>query len=487
MSSEQGFKSTQEVLELIGLTSEEINTYFRITGRGPISTGEMGLLVGVNDERALSIAKKLVEKGLVREVPGKTPHFAALPPYSALLRQIHQFKETVTGLKTSTPTNLEGRFVGMEKSIASLDKFQEYRDFIREMKESLPKKMKDQLSKFEDKMHQVEKFHDLRLFILNLKEVVPPDIEMEFGRMQSRLETIKSEISQAFEKQFRVGALSSFAEKIVGRIIKDQFEEMAGYFRDKVIQTTQNTLDQVIEQLGDITDTAGEISSGIGDSFTNIETGLEETLTDLENRVTEVNNSIQKGINELKGQFQKEVIEALDEDVMASVIRQLDLAEKTMQEFWERSKQESMLSFKDVWFIRSATGMQAQINEAMSMVKMRLYIIAPSINDIDFTALSKIKSRINIRISTNFDINNPKDKQKIDSLKEMTNVDLRYYPRSTIWACNKDFEEMIVCVVSQTEGEREVAGMGSVLEPHIKLFAPVIEDVWIQSKKMEQI
>ncbi|MBN2155623.1 MAG: hypothetical protein JW776_06250 [Candidatus Lokiarchaeota archaeon] len=486
MSSEQEFKSTQEVLELIGLAPDEIEVYFRITGRGPVSAGEMGLLGGVDDVRAQEIAKDLVEKGLVREVPGKTIHYSALPPYAALMKQIHQFKESITGLKSAAPTALEGRFIGMEKSIASLDKFQEYVEFIREMKETLPVKMKDQLSKFENQMKGVQKFHDLKLFILNLKEVVPPDIEMEFGRMQSRLETIKSEISQAFEKQFRVGALSSFAEKIVSRIIKDQFEEMAGYFRDKVIQTTQDTLDQVIEQLGSITDTAGEISSGIGDSFTNIEAGLEETLGDLEKRVTEVNNSIQKGINELKGQFQKEVMETLDEDTMMSVVRQLDLAEKTMQEFWERSKAASMMTFKDVWFIRSPEAMKAQINEAFSMVKMRLYVICPTIKDIDFTALSKVKSRINVRISTDFDLNSSADKGKVDTLKEMTNVDLRYFPRGTVWALNKDFEEMIVCVVSKGDGELQVAGMGSVLDEHIKMFAPVLEDIWIQSKKLDQ-
>ena len=487
MASEQGFKSTQEVLELIGLAPDEIDVYFRITGRGPVSAGEMGLLGGVDEVRAQAIAKNLTDKGLVREIPGKTPHYSALPPYAALMKQIHQFKESVVGLKTSTPTNLEGRFVGMEKSIASLDKFQEYREFIRDMKESLPKKMKSQLSKFEDKMKGVEKFHDLRLFILNLKEVVPPDIEMEFGRMQSRLETIKSEIAQAFEKQFRVGALSSFAEKIVSRIIKDQFEEMAGYFRDKVIQTTQNTLDQVIDQLGSITDTAGEISDGIGDSFTNIESGLVETLTDLESKVTEVNDSIQKGISELKGEFQKEVVESLDDDVMGQVIRQLELAENTMQEFWDRSKDASMMTFKDVWFIRSAEAMQSQINEAMSMVKMRMFVICPHISDIDFTALSKVKSRINMRISTNFDQNNAADKQKLDSIKEMDNITVRYYPRGTLWAMNKDFEEMIISVVSPDENGRSVAGMGSVLDEHIKLFAATIEDVWLQSKKLEQI
>jgi hypothetical protein len=37
------------------------------------------------------------------------------------------------------------------------------------------------------------------------------------------------------------------------------------------------------------------------------------------------------------------------------------------------------------------------------------------------------------------------------------------------------------------EGEHQVAGMGSVLEEHVKLFAGVLEDVWIQSKKLDQV
>jgi hypothetical protein len=131
--------------------------------------------------------------------------------------------------------------------------------------------------------------------------------------------------------------------------------------------------------------------------------------------------------------------------------------------------------------------MQAQINESMSMVKMRLYMIVPHLNDIDFTALSKVKSRINVRISTNFDLNNAADKQKLDSIKELDNITVRYFPRGSMWAVNKDFEEMIISVVSQDETGRHVAGMGSVLDEHIKLFAPVIEDVWLQSKKLEQI
>ena len=71
---------------------------------------------------------------------------------------------------------------------------------------------------------------------------------------------------------------------------------------------------------------------------------------------------------------------------------------------------------------------------------------------------------------------------------DYTNLTIRHYSRENLWSINKDFEEVVVCVVSKTEtGEFEIAGMGSVLEEHVKLFAAVLEDVWIQSKKFEQV
>ena len=85
------FKSTKQVLELIGLNQDEIETYFHLTVRGPVMAGEIALLVNISEERAIIVAKNLLEKGLVREVPGSTPFYIALPPYTALLNQIQKF------------------------------------------------------------------------------------------------------------------------------------------------------------------------------------------------------------------------------------------------------------------------------------------------------------------------------------------------------------------------------------------------------------
>jgi sugar-specific transcriptional regulator TrmB len=487
MSNEKD-SATMQVLELIGLAHDEVNTYFKITGRGPVMVGEIALLADVAEERAAEIADNLFHKGLIRQIPGNTPIYEALPPYAALLGQIHQFKETIKTFQEVTPQNIQQRFDSLETHSTKLKKLDDYRAYIQVMKTKLPEQIKSQFDRFEKELEQVNRFRDVRRFILNLKEIVPAEITKEFGLMESRLDTMKTEISNRFEKQFRIGALKSMAEKIVSRVISEQFKDITVIFRDKFVQTTQNMLDQVVEQLGNITDTAGEISSDLGTVFTDIENGIKTTLEDLENRVSGVYDEIITGIQELKDLFKTEIFETIQNDIINNIITQLDSSEITMNEFWERSKEVSLLSFKDVWFVRSLEGIKAQINESLTRVKMRVHIVAPKLEDIDFIALSKLKKHINIRISVNFDISSPEDQMIFKQIEDLPNFAIRHYPRENLWSINKDFEEVIVCAVSKTEeGEFEIAGMGSVLEEHVKLFAAVLEDVWIQSKKIEQV
>ena len=486
--SDEKDSATMQVLELIGLAHDEVNTYFKITGRGPVMVGEIALIAEIAEERAAEIAENLFNKGLIKQIPGNTPIYEALPPYAALLGQIHQFKETIKTFQEVTPKNIQERFNSLETHSSKLKKLDDYRAYLQVMKTKLPEQIKSQFDKFEKELEQVNRFRDVRAFILNLKEIVPAEVTKEFGLMESRLDGMKTEISNRFEKQFRIGALKKMAEKIVSRVISEQFKEITVLFRDKFVQTTQNMLDQVVEQLGSITDTAGEISSDLGTVFTDIENGLKTTLEDLENRVSGVYDDIISGIQELKDLFRTEIFETLQNDIINNIITQLDSSALTMNEFWERSKEASLLSFKDVWFVRSLEGIKAQTNESLTRVKMRVHIVAPKLEDIDLVALSKLKKHVNIRISTNFDLNNPEDQMRFKQIEDFPNFAIRYYPRENLWSINKDFEEVIVCVVSKTkEGEFEIAGMGSVLEEHVKLFAAVLEDVWIQSKKMEQV
>jgi sugar-specific transcriptional regulator TrmB len=479
------FESTKEVLELIGLTHDEIETYFQLTGRGPVMAGEIALLINISEERAIIVAKNLLEKGLVREIPGANPFYIALPPYSALLNQIQNFKEVVKKIQESTPKALQLKFKEIEEHSAKLGKFNDYRNFINIMKTNLPAQVKAQFSKVENELENVKRFQEIRGFILNLREIAPGEVIKEFDVVETRLEKIKSEISVAFEKQFRIGALKNMAEKIVSKIITEQFSDLTDYFREKFVNSIQGTLDQVTDQLASISDVAGEMSVDLNNFLDEIVSGLEDTMEDLDGRIATVYEDVDKGIEELKGMFQREIYKTLEKDIMTNILLQLDLSEKTMTEFWERSKEASMLSFKDVWFVRSVEGMKAQINEALTRVKAKFHIIAPKLEDIDIVAVSKVKKFVNVRISTNFDSNNPKDQVKLAETLKYPNVHIRLYTKENLFSLNRDFEETVICAASKSEfGGYEIAGMGSVLPEHVKLFAPLVEDVWIQSKKI---
>jgi hypothetical protein len=262
---------------------------------------------------------------------------------------------------------------------------------------------------------------------------------------------------------------------------------MTVHFREKFVNTTQNMLDQVINQLGSLSDSAIDIGTDLNSVFLEIESGLRSTLDDLEQRITSVHDDVTSGIANLKAMFQKEIFETISDDIIVNIINQLELSEQTMKEFWERSKEQSLLSYKDVWFVQSEEGMIAEVNNAVSRAKMRLHIIAPRLEDIDIVALSKCRHHINIRICTNFNVGNPEDMERLNQIKAIDNCQLRWYPRENLWSINKDFEEVVVCVISKSEIGQEIAGMGSVLEEHVKLFAALLEDVWIQSKRLEMV
>ncbi|MCP4760136.1 MAG: hypothetical protein GY870_00045, partial [archaeon] len=88
------------------------------------------------------------------------------------------------------------------------------------------------------------------------------------------------------EKQFRLPALKGMAEKIINRIVTEQFKQMTDNFSNKFILTTQNMLTQVIDQLSGIL-SIGDVSD-VNRSFSDIESGLKETLGTIEEQISQV-------------------------------------------------------------------------------------------------------------------------------------------------------------------------------------------------------
>ncbi|MFX0010925.1 MAG: hypothetical protein ACFE9R_11460, partial [Candidatus Hermodarchaeota archaeon] len=119
--------------------------------------------------------------------------------------------------------------------------------------------------------------------------------------------------------------------------------------------------------------------------------------------------------------------------------------------------------------------------------KMRVLIVAPEITDVNVQAIMDRPSRINFRIATAINFSDPKHAEIVQQLDKMDNVDYRQRSLQNLWGINRDYEEVIVCVLSKTEikGDliTEIAGIGSIIEEHIKIFVPILEEAWMSSRK----
>ena len=65
----------------------------------------------------------------------------------------------------------------------------------------------------------------------------------------------------------------------------------------------------------------------------------------------------------------------------------------------------------------------------------------------------------------------------------MENVAYRNRDLQNLWGINKDYEEVILCVLSESSAGTEIAGIGSIIDEHIKIFVPTLEDAWVGAKK----
>jgi len=101
-------KSFFEIEKMLGLSSEEVQYYLELLGKGTLTKPEIQRLL--NKEDVDTILDKLIIKGYVKKVSAQPPQFEATPPYQTILRELDSFLSTASDLKTNVPKELEQRF-----------------------------------------------------------------------------------------------------------------------------------------------------------------------------------------------------------------------------------------------------------------------------------------------------------------------------------------------------------------------------------------
>ena len=255
----------------------------------------------------------------------------------------------------------------------------------------------------------------------------------------------------------------------------------------QMISNMEKTMAKTIDDVNEVITSTANTGTEMKDFFTDITDSFSNAVTMAGEKISDISDEIIDSFNDMKTLFSERVINTLYE-VLVKILQRLEVSETTTNEFWDQAKQVSLVTMKDIWFIKSIEGAKAHTLDQLPKAKMRILIIVPQITDIDVDALKNDCSpHVNIRIVAKIDLHDPDHQAVMIELEELTNVVIRHREIQNLWGVNRDTEEVIVCVLSETEiggvPTTEIAGIGSQIDEHIKIFAPILEDAWIGGAK----
>ncbi|MHA1821236.1 MAG: hypothetical protein ACTSU2_14965 [Promethearchaeota archaeon] len=382
-----------------------------------------------------------------------------------------QFKNLNDQLMSSLET-FDSVFARMEKDLdSSMDRFDKRIDKISENLDSLKQKLS-------------ENFGKLRLGVIQkvVEDVLNKTFLMEVSNIKN---SFKRDLNKELEGL--VGNLKSIFLKELKEPLSNTLTSSQKYFKEALEEPFKNLIVDVANRLRTSSENASQIGDNLKTTFNKIVEEFSSKINESQNMVMGISDEVLHSFSSLRETFTKTVISELD-NMLEKVKNRLQLSSLTVEEFWEEAKNIATVSMQDVWFIRTPEGMISQINEEVLKAKMRVLIVAPSLSDIEIEPIFAIKPQINVRICCSIDPSNAKHQAILKRLEEKPNVSLRNRKLQNLWGINRDYEEIILGIVSKVETTDEgtnweLVGLGSNLQEHIKILVPILEEAWMGSKK----
>ncbi len=482
----QSSKITREVLGSIGLTDNEIDLYLRSSGKGPMAVGELAILANLSTEEMAKTITKFTSKGLFKQIQGAANYYQALPPYAALLEQLKQFSNLIQSLKIDTPTNLQLSFSSFEEKSQGVQNLKQFMKNMEGLKSGLTDTLETQKENLDQNLSKLKEQKKFATELQNLRDQSLALLDEHTISLFNQFELLKRKIANNLEK-LHLGVIVNTVGDIVQKSIDIEMEKIQTDFQSQFENRFRKILDQLIGEITQMTDSASQIETGVSETFSGVLSQFNQVLQETETKLGEVSGTVENSFSALKNTFSDEVVLTLD-DVLGKIVEQIDMNIETIQECWDESKRVLNFSMKDVWFIRTPEGMQAQITDTVSRAKMRVLIVAPNLSDIDIEPLKRLPNHINLRICCRINVQDPEHQRILKYLDSRDNFTYRERALQNLWAIHKDYEEIILGIVNENvinpdEVIIEVAGIGSVLDEHIKMFVPIVEDAWMGSTR----
>jgi len=173
-------------LSRLGLTDAEIRAYFSVAGKGVCLAAEIGKNAGVLDgdyEGALRVANNLIKAGLLMEIPGRTIRYQAIPPYAAMLRQLEDFRGTITDLRKTVPSDLQKEFDEFEEGFRKVSGLEDFKQFIVSIEQDIPTAMLDKFTGFAEKFKSFKQLEEFKVYVEKMRESAPQEFVSGFGEL----------------------------------------------------------------------------------------------------------------------------------------------------------------------------------------------------------------------------------------------------------------------------------------------------------------
>jgi NADH:ubiquinone oxidoreductase subunit C len=478
---------TYQVLSDIQLNEDEIKLYFLTTGRDAVSLGEMSLLIDKDKDECKQIADKFVEKGLYREIVGATPHYAPLPPYAALMKQLSNFDEYIRGIKEVAPAQLNESFSQLEAKSKGIKELNEYTTFIKNLNDKIQAQIEDQKAEVDNAIKIIGQIRKVNEVISNLENDTKVIIEDQVKDLEQQFEEIKALIANNL-RELHLGVISKTVHQIIDSVLNARMKIIAEGFNTKLVTKVRDLIKNIVDNVNEITVTSAKTGQTLEETFSTVIKEFSKSVTYAEEKVEGISNEIMSSFKDLRDTFSSRVVNTLEQELL-KILKRLEISQVTTKEFWDQAKKKSLMSMKDIWFIRSIEGARAHINEEIAKTKMRLLIVAPDISEIKVSLLESLPKHVNIRIATHIDMSNPEHVATMEQLDGMQNISYRNREAHDLFGINRDYEEVILCIISKTEMGKEqrieIGGIGSIVQQHIKIFVPVLEEAWVGAQKAQ--
>jgi len=476
---------TYQVLSDIYLTEEEIELYFLTTGRDAVSLGEISILINKDKDESKKIADKFVEKGLYKEIVGATPHYAPLPPYAALIKQLSNFNEYITDIKEQVPAQLNESFSQLEAKSKGINELNDYTEFIRKLKDTIEDQMEIQKVEVDKAIKVIGEIRKINEVISNLENDTKVIIEEQIKDIEEQFEGMKNLIGNNLQ-ELHLGVISKTVHQIIDNVLNARMQIIVDGFNTKLISKIKDIMRDITENINKITASSLKTGETLEETFSNVTELFSKNVSYAEEKVKGISDQILGSFEDLRNIFSTRVVNTLSEELL-KILNRLEISQITTKEFWDQAKKKSVMSMRDIWFIRSVEGARAHINEEISKTKMRLLIVAPNISEINTSLLQSLPKHVNIRIATYINTDAPEHIEALQMLDGMQNVSYRNREQQDLWGINRDYEEVILCILSKTDVGKEegieIGGIGSIVQQHIKIFVPVLEEAWIGAQK----